>query len=209
MKPPLLLLIPAILLVAIGFYLGFTLQPGQEVRTVIDNTAERFYTVHTDTTFVEGPDRLIKGQPGDSILQTVYLPGDTVQVRGETVIVEAEQEIRTYSEAIQDTSLTGTFSATVEGNLLDWDLNYRINYPMVTVTERDSIVVTIRERETPNRFFGGASATSILTREGVGVVVGPYAGVRLGRNAALSYGYGVPVFGDIPAAHIVTLSVGL
>jgi hypothetical protein len=150
-----------------------------------DTIVERHYTETVDTVYVTGPTRVVRLPEPSQALQATHTERDTVIIREVPYVVPEGQTVRRYSQAIQDTSLTGTLSATVQGELLDWDLQYQIHYPEITRTQKDSIVVI--RREVPKNFgmFAGASASAILIEDQAFLSAGPYGGVRFGKTSII------------------------
>ena len=143
-------LLSTLLVFAVGFYLGFTIfkkgedddnRENLEDVTRVEREIQRYVSSTRDTMYVFTEDRSVITNVDSSLVSTVA-QGQTTVVRDVVYTVPQGDTVRVYKQAINDSTLTGNMEATVNGTLLDLTLNYRVRYPVVTVTNRDSVVVT-------------------------------------------------------------------
>lgn len=207
----------------IGFYLGFTIfrreadnaiRESEDQITRTEREIQRYVTSSRDTTYAITEKRIIVTNVDSSLVRTVP-GGETTIIRDQVVHVPVGDTLRQYSQVIEDSTITGTMEASVNGTLLDMRLNYSLRYPVVTITNKDSVVVstTTTILNPMRRLLGGVEASGQMTNDGrLSTILSPYAGIRVNRHTALTYRYNLPVSGPESRRdpfHSLTLSLNL
>jgi len=93
-----------------------------QIETV--TTIDRDTTWVTDTLWLKTPPREVPIPVPFPVVDTLYLPSDTVLVNR-------------YTRAFEDSLLDGELTATVQGVLVDWGFRYSLTIPVV----KDSVII--------------------------------------------------------------------
>lgn len=207
----LLLGIAALALFLGGLYLGYVLTKPEIVTKTEVRTVRH---VETDTVYVQTPPKRIEVPvPVPQVIERDRIVHVPTRPPGSTVDGESPGPLgfRRYTQTVEDSVLTATLEAEVDGHLLSWGLDYSVRFPEVTTTVTDTVFVettnTVLQRQFPLRV--GVNGTLVVPPSGNPVVsVGPNVGLSLNRRLYIQYGIGVAVYPEIKRdpTHIVVAS---
>lgn len=190
-----LLILSHLIVAAVFFFIGRASKQLPELELVSEDTTSVVIEVDTDTTIIETDSVTIDLPIPEPEIITIgrdYALPPLREDRNDSVIpAQPENEdsltVNRYHTVYKDSLIDASFQADVLGSLVDWDFTYKLTYPQITNTIKETVTITRVERIKPRPFLFVAGELRLPF--GGGVAFNPIGGFTTSKGQSIFYKY--------------------